>query len=758
MSVVRELKRLMLVCLILTCQLNLTGNVLQCRSVGWGVNIDITTNIYCNLMIKDPLATLNEQQRQVAQTVDGPLLVLAGAGSGKTKALTHRIAYLLHKGMAGPGEILAVTFTNKAAGEMKERVGQLVGTKERVPHAISTFHALGARLLREMEGAHARSKRFLILDAKDSERLVRQALKDHNLSLREWNPRILKQKISTAKGSLLSAEMMGGGTQGLAEEVLAKVYKRYEELLAAHDAYDFDDLLGVPVAVLEREESLREGYRRKWQWLSVDEYQDTNPLQSRLLELLLNDKQNLCVVGDDYQAIYSWRGAEVDHILQFEQKYPQCATIYLTQNYRSTPPILQAANAVIAANTVQKHKELWTEQAKGEPVRLVALPSDRQEAGWVREALGQHLAAGGQLSEVAILYRTNAQSRLLEEEFLTHRVPYTIVGGFRFYDRREVKDALAFLHLWVNPNSRMAVDRLSDALLKRVGPKTIDRWQAAAGEAEVDLLTYLKTEGAKRPQLLKMTMAFDRVRMRPATTVAEILRQLLSESGYKEFLMEDADGGERWENVEELLNVTSAYEDVESFLEDAALLSDIDSLDDKQDRVTCMTLHAAKGLEFPVVFLVGLEEGLLPHMNSFDRQAAIEEERRLLYVGMTRARQRLILTYAQQRFAGGELVGRLASRFLDELPESVRQESSWGGMQDIEDMSVGVDDILGLVGQREEMGSGEPVLVQVAAGEFVSHRQFGRGVVIDVKRDIVTCVFERAGVKTVEAGHLVTGE
>jgi DNA helicase II / ATP-dependent DNA helicase PcrA len=701
--------------------------------------------------MSDILSSLNEQQQQVVQATHGPVLVLAGAGSGKTRALTHRIAYILQQKIASPHQILAVTFTNKAASEMKERVQQLMRSPEYTPASIGTFHSIGARMLREQAAFHPRSKTFVIVDAKDSERLVRQALKELDLSVREWNPRTLKHRISEAKNTLQSPDDIANASASPADEVLSRVFTRYEALLAKQDAYDFDDLLRVPTDILSRYDNVRTAYQQRWRFLSVDEYQDTNPLQEQLLTLLLGPEKNICVVGDDYQAIYSWRGANVDHILRFESRYPQCHVIYLTQNYRSTPHILEAANMVIAENTQQKHKKLWTGKREGDAVRVVAVPTDRHEARFVRTCIEDHLNRGGALKDCTILYRTNAQSRLFEEEFLTHRIPYTIIGGFRFYDRREVKDALAFLHFWVNPASRLGFDRLADALLSRVGPKTIDRWEKQATERHISLERFIVEESRQRPQLQPLAKAYTAARQtfpNEEKHVSDLLRLLLTKSGYLDMLAREADGEERLENIEELLNVTSAYTSVETFLEDASLLSDIDTLEEVQDRVTCMTLHAAKGLEFPVVFLAGCEEGLLPHSNSIDKPASLEEERRLMYVGITRAQQLLTITHALQRFSAGEMQPQSPSRFLASLPDTVVRE----GTNTQEQEHEGLHDFLFHTSKTEPIN--EPIMLTVSQGEFVSHPRFGRGVVVDIQGGNVTCVFEGYGVKIIPHNEL----
>ncbi len=689
----------------------------------------------------DPLKELNEQQRKVVETTHGPVLVLAGAGSGKTRALTHRLAYLIQQRLARPHQLLAVTFTNKAAAQMRERIKNLMGSSRQTPQAVSTFHGLGARLLREQPAAHTRSAHFIILDSKDSERLVRQALQEQNLSLRDWSPAAMRARISAAKNSLLAPPDVWPAADSGADQILARTFARYEELLGKNDAYDFDDLIVQPVKILQANSTLRRAYQQRWQFISVDEYQDTNPLQDQLLKLLLGPEQNICVVGDDYQAIYSWRGAKVDHILHFESAYPSCQTIYLTQNYRSTPAILQAANEVIAVNTRQKHKELWTKRRSGAAVSLVSVPTDRQEAGWVREQIVGYQQSGGSLRDCVILYRTNAQSRLFEEEFLTHRVPYSIVGGFRFYDRREVKDALAFLHFFANPNSRLSLDRLATALLDRVGSKTLDRWEEQAAQQALNLRQFIIRQAQSRPQLQKLARAYQRVKkLNDWHTIADLLRPLLKHSGYLDWLGSLDDGQERLENIQELLNVASTYTNLDTFLEDTALLSDIDNFEEQQERVTCMTLHAAKGLEFTQVLIVGCEEGLLPHLNSLGDPASLEEERRLLYVGMTRAKQKLTLTCSAQRWHGGEMVPQAPSRFLEQLPATVERSPEWDS-KTTDSWSATI---------LPDSPAGEPVLMSVNEGEFITHPQFGRGVVINIQGTKLTCVFGGHGVKTID--------
>lgn len=668
------------------------------------------------------LTGLNKDQQKVVLATHGPVLVLAGAGSGKTRALTHRIAYLIEQAMAHPDQILAVTFTNKAAAEMRGRIGKLLGASSYTPRSVGTFHAMGAKILREQAEHHSRSSGFSILDTNDTQKIVRKALKDTNYSLKEWSPRLVQAMISKLKHD-------NGDTPHLSnpenphEEMLAKIFPLYERMLAEHDAYDFDDLLRVPLKILREFPAVRTQYQSRWRFISIDEYQDTNTVQEEIVALLLGPERNICVVGDDYQSIYSWRGANVDHILQFEKRNPGCVTITLTQNYRSTPNILEAANRVIEQNIGQKHKMLWTTRKNSDPVRLVTLPSDRAEASWVCDQIQEHVKSGGNLKGCAVLYRTNAQSRLLEEQFLTRRIPYTIVGGFRFYDRKEIKDALAILSFSLSLSSRVHFERIASALLRRVGPKTIDRWEQGARTRGLALGMYLLQESG-RGDLQAILSALQKTKHEVYDRVSDMLRSLLTSTGYLAALAAHPDGKERLENIEELFNVAAAYVNPQTFLEDISLLSDIDTLDTETDRVICMTLHASKGLEFPRIFIIGCEEGLIPHVNSFQSIAAIEEERRLLYVGITRAQHKLTITTSAYRFTNGEMTPQAPSRFL-------------------ENTSIVHDDISGFLFD-------ESVLVRPMSGSYVSHPRFGKGVIIGISGEMLTCVFEGHGVKSVE--------
>src|SRR3989344_712467 len=696
----------------------------------------------------DLLADLNESQRQVALTTHGPLLVLAGAGSGKTRALTYRIAHLLQQGHAHPDEILAVTFTNKAAAEMRARVATLMGDARKTPTTLTTFHSLGARILREEAAFHNRSIGFSITDSKDSERLVREALARVGASKKEFAMPFLQHSISNAKNNRVSPTAAEAQAHSPRANVVAAVYAEYERMLTKHLAFDFDDLLLQPVQLLEREKAVADAYKARWRFLSVDEYQDTNPLQDTLLRLITGPEKNLCVVGDDYQAIYSWRGAKVDHILRFEKTYPGCQVIYLTQNSRSTPQILSAANAVIAQNKQQKHKTLWTGNGQGTPVYVWGLPAERAESRFVRQQIESHVAGGGSLGDCVVLSRTNAQSRIFEEEFLTHRLPYTIIGGFKFYDRKEVKDALALLTLALNHNSFLSFRRVAEALLPGIGDKTLAKWTAGAEDSGVSLVDFALSATSKS-HVQRVLLAVKEAGSQKFLKVSEMLQHLLSATHYVREIKKLPDGQERVENITELLNVASTYEDSVKFLEDVALLSDLDSLQERPDRITCMTLHAAKGLEFPLVYLVGCEEGLLPHINSISDEAALEEERRLLYVGMTRAQKQLFLTHVATRTMRGQTTPQAPSRFLQDLPEGIEWQS-WE--QPTQAATVWRDPFYQEPTITVE-GAAQPAF-DLRPHMLVMHPVLGAGVVISYAHNEAMCIFEGYGLKTVKANVL----
>jgi DNA helicase II / ATP-dependent DNA helicase PcrA len=623
----------------------------------------------------DLLASLNPMQQQAVLHGDGPLLILAGAGSGKTRTLTHRVAHLIGERGVEPWRILAVTFTNKAAAEMRERLERLLGA-DALPW-VSTFHAACVRILRREIAALGFTANFVIYDDRDSERLLKDCLDVLRISEQTLTPRLAAALIDAAKNKGLTPQAYARGDEQ--HDGLAGVYARYQAMLQRANALDFGDLLLTTLRLFEEQPSVLDRYRGRFQHVLVDEYQDTNTVQYRLTNLLAAPARNLCVVGDDDQSIYRWRGAEIGNILDFERDYPDAVVIRLEQNYRSTGNILAAAGAVVARNARRKGKTLWTENPRGDKVALAALPDDLEEARFVAREIERLLAGPWARRDVAIFYRTNAQSRSLEEALVRHRIPYVMVGGVKFFARAEVKDVLAYLRVLVNPADSLSVKRVINVPARGIGAATVERIEVLEEEAggflaacraalERELLKPLQAEKVRGFVTLVDTFR-DRL---DSVSYPQLTARLIEESGYGPALREDRtpEARERLQNLEELLKGMEEHagseRTLQDYLEQVALVTDVDSYDGTADRVTLMTLHAAKGLEFPVAFLTGMEEGLFPHARVAD--ADIEEERRLCYVGMTRAMRRLYLTHALRRRVYGDFQVNPRSRFIDEIP------------------------------------------------------------------------------------------
>jgi DNA helicase-2/ATP-dependent DNA helicase PcrA len=632
------------------------------------------------------LEDLNEPQREAVIYDEGPLLVLAGAGSGKTRVLTHRIAYSVETDRVSAGEILAITFTNKAAKEMRERVELLVGRRSRAMW-VMTFHAACARMLRAEGPRLGYTRGFTIYDDADSVRLVKQCIEALDVDPKRFTPRAIKRQISDAKNTLLDAAAYREKVGSFFEQTAADVYELYEKRIHAMNAMDFDDLLVRCVDLLQLFPEVREGYQNTFRHVLVDEYQDTNRAQYRWLQLLASEHRNLCVVGDDDQSIYAFRGADIRNILDFEDDFPDARVIKLEQNYRSTQNILSAANAVVSNNRARKHKALWTDAGAGDPVRVAELDDEHAEARYVTDRIERLVEEGGSRSEVAVFYRTNAQSRVLEDMLVRYNVSYQVIGGTRFYERAEVKDAIAYLTLLVNPQDVVAFERIVNSPRRGIGNTTQARIVSQAntlGEAvwEVALtpedIPGLGAAAIKAVGRFMSTMERLRERMEGNASVGDLLQDVLDESGYMEALRAErtieAEG--RIENLEELVGVGREYDanaegpSVEEFLQQIALFSEQDNLTDDEGVVTLMTLHNAKGLEFPVVFIIGCEDGVFPHSRAVE-SGDLEEERRLCYVGITRARRRLHMTFARTRSLYGGREWNMPSRFLDELPDEL---------------------------------------------------------------------------------------
>jgi len=631
------------------------------------------------------LGSLNPVQRQAVQATKGPVLVLAGAGSGKTRVIAHRIAWLLGVEGINPRHVLAVTFTNKAAGEMRRRVEDLLLPAGIRPPLIATFHAACVRILRERARFVGLPPSFVIYDEEDRLSIVKEAMRQLDMDERQITPASVVHRISHAKNHMLSVEEAERLARTPREERIAQVYRLYEDRLRAVGGVDFDDLLLLVVKLLETSPESLAWYRTLWTHVLVDEYQDTNRAQYRIIQLLTQEHRNLCVVGDPDQSVYRWRGADLRNILDFEKDFPDCLVIPLEQNYRSTKRILGIASAVIANNRARRDKRLWTENDEGEQAKVYRAWDESEEAGWVAQTVRSLHGQGLGYSDVAVFYRTNAQSRVLEDALRRASIPYVIVGGVRFYERREIKDIIAYLRLVVNPADDVAFRRAIAAPSRGVGKATLDRLADAARARGVSLLATCAEVPADlttkaRRALDDFARLIGRLAERATVALPAFIDEVTIASGYRDALKAErtAEADARLENIEELVaaseefGVTQELAGVESvgleaFLDSIALVADVDSLDDDAEGVTLMTLHSAKGLEFPAVFLTGMEEGVFPHSRSMDDAEELEEERRLCYVGITRAEHRLWLSYALHRRIQGYGLGE-PSRFLLEIP------------------------------------------------------------------------------------------
>ncbi len=694
------------------------------------------------------LADLNEAQREAVTTTEGPLLVVAGAGSGKTRVLTNRVAYLLSHDVH-PNEILAITFTNKAAAEMRSRIEAAVGTRARAIW-IMTFHAACGRILRrEAERLGYRSN-FTIYDQSDQIRLVRSCLEELERDPKRFTPRGIHGQISNAKNQLIGPDEYAARVGSFYDQTVADVYALYQRKLFALNGVDFDDMLMLTVEVLQRFPEARERWAKAFRYILVDEYQDTNHAQYVLLKLLAGIHKNLMVVGDPDQSIYAFRGADIRNILEFERDFPATRVIPLEQNYRSTNSILHAANTVIEHNRERKEKHLWSELGEGEPVRVVEVEDEHAEARFVAAEVAALLEYGLSLGEVAVVYRTNAQSRVLEDVLVRQGVAYQVIGGPRFYERAEIKDAIAYLQAIDNPYDSVSLTRIANRPRRGVGDTSIARLSALAAGEEISLWEAvgraeeagLATASLRSVQAWR-TLLQSLMSSAQDLSIAALLEQLIERTGYPEYLLTtlpkwEAEG--KIENLEELVGVAREYEEsatepsLSTFLQEISLYSDQDALRDDGDagQVTLMTLHNAKGLEYRAVFMLGLEEGIFPHSRSLEENS-LEEERRLCYVGMTRAKERLTMLHASRRSLYGRSEANLPSRFLDELPEDgVERErlrpASWSG--------YGAPASARAVAPRVEVPS-------LSTGDNVRHGTLGVGIVTKIEADgVVTVRFE----------------
>ncbi len=687
---------------------------------------------------------LNPQQLEAVKTVDGPLLIMAGAGSGKTRVLTHRIAYLLYEKKIAPWNILAITFTNKAAREMKERVALLAGP-EAEDIWISTFHALCVRILRRDIGRIDRSGSFSILDAADQLTAVKQVMKELNIDPKRFDPRSVVAAISSAKNELKTPSDL----EQLAEQpvhpfqtVVRDVYAEYEKKLRKNNALDFDDLIMKTIELFKRAPDVLDFYQRKFQYIHVDEYQDTNHAQYVLIRMLSERHQNLCVVGDSDQSIYKWRGADIGNILSFEHDYPDANVILLEQNYRSTKTILNAANEVISYNKNRKEKKLWTENEEGNKIAYYRGETERDEAYFIVEQVERMKEKGRSYNDIAVLYRTNAQSRVLEEVFVKANIPYAIVGGTKFYDRKEIKDLLAYLRLIANRDDDISFERIVNVPKRGIGAATLEKvmdYAAARGLSLFSALEEMEQMGlSKRAENALnefYTLIENFEKMQDFLSVSELIEEVLEKTGYRAMLQNERtiESESRLENLNEFFSVALEFEKTSedksllAFLTDLALVADIDQLEDdeKSQAVALMTLHSAKGLEFPVVFLVGMEEGVFPHTRSLFEEEEMEEERRLAYVGMTRAEEELYLTNCRMRTLYGRTNMNEVSRFVREIPEALIQpiDEDRQPSQKQKPMRSAI--------RRLHAAGAEPVDWKV--GDKAQHKKWGTGTVVSTR-------------------------
>jgi DNA helicase II / ATP-dependent DNA helicase PcrA len=708
----------------------------------------------------DILSGLNDAQAEAVQTTTGPLLILAGPGSGKTRVIAHRIAYLVQQQGVAPWRILAVTFTNKAAKEMRERVHSLLGERGAEGMALGTFHAVCARMLRIDGGVIGVDPHFNIYDTDDQLNLMKRVLLDIGVDQKQYNPRSVLSVISKAKNELVTPAEYARAVEEYYQEVVARAYARYQELLAESKALDFDDLLMKTVHMLERSESVQKKYQTRYEYVMIDEFQDTNISQYKLARLLAHPEHggrgNLCVVGDEDQSIYAWRGADYRNILNFEHDFPGAKIVRLEQNYRSTQRILDSAQAVIERNRQRHDKHLWTENGDGVPVTRFEGEDAEDEARFIRDEITRAIRKENRRPrDFAVMYRTNAQSRAIEEAMTTSGVPYRLVGGVRFWERREIKDLIAYLRLVQNPFDSVSLVRVINVPKRGIGDETVRtlaRWASEQGIPMYAALQMLESgeallspfAGRTVTALLRFTRLInDLIEAAPGLTPPQLVNEVIARTGYRSYLKDSfEDGDDRWENVQQLIAAAEQYDEIDpnaaltAFLDNASLVSDQDEIDDRADAVTLITLHAAKGLEFPVVFIPGMEEALLPHIRSYDTPEQMDEERRLCYVGITRAREQLYLTNARFRVGFGGGSHNPPSRFLGDIPARLTEQryaetsrirrpnshqagagSAWTAPQRLPSVTV----------------PARPVAASLAVyepGEKVRHVKFGEGIVV----------------------------
>ena len=688
------------------------------------------------------LDNLNKQQKEAVTHIDGPMLVLAGAGSGKTKVLTSRIAYLIENGV-NPRNILAITFTNKAAKEMKDRVINLIGSSANYIQ-ISTFHSLGLKMIKENYNILGYDKNFTILDSDDTLTVVKKIIKEMNLTPQFYNAKAIRNKISSAKNELMSVSEF---SHVEFDKDIVRIFEKYNSILKTNNSVDFDDLLVLPIQLLNNSEVL-DRYQELYKYILIDEYQDTNEAQYKFTKKLASKYKNIFVVGDNDQAIYAFRGANFKNILNFEKDYPNCKTILLEENYRSTKMILNAANSVIKNNKERKDKNLWSNNPEGNKIKYIQADSDKEEGSYISSKIKELNNSGVNYEDIAILYRTNAQSRLIEEEMLKNNIPYRVIGSFYFYNRKEIKDLLCYLRLINNPHDDISLTRVINVPKRGIGTKTMDNLDAKSNELGISLFDAISDgkELVFKNLILKMQEECENL------SLTEMVDLVLNESGMKQELVNEKtlESEIRLENLEEFKSITKNYEEefgvisLSDFLNEISLVSDMSEHQESKNKVSLMTVHAVKGLEFDYVFVTGMEEGIFPHYNAINdgSRSAIEEERRLCYVAITRAKKDLWLLNAKRRMLFGNTQTNLPSRFMDEIdPKYLEVENNR------KSVFKKVNNFV-----KEEMFNKTDVDYQ--PGDLISHTEYGQGVIISVDKSIITVAFPHPyGVKKLMKNH-----
>ena len=686
------------------------------------------------------LDTLNETQLEAVKTTDGPILILAGPGSGKTRVITYKIAYLLEQGLAKPWEILAITFTNKAAKEMKSRLESLIEEDIRGMQ-ISTFHSFGLKIVKENYDFFNLNRNFTILDESDSISVIKKILKELNLDEKQYNPRSIKHKISSAKNELIDAKKFKMYAHTDIEENIAKVYEKYQDRLVRNSTVDFDDLLMMPIELFKKNKSALEHYQDKYKYVFIDEYQDTNEAQYLLSRMITEKRNNICVVGDECQSIYSWRGANFKNILNFEKDYKDAKVILLEQNYRSTKRIIEAANSVIKNNKEKKDKHLWTENSDGAKIKYMRCYDEKDEVLNIINQIKKFKEDGVSYKEMVVLYRTNAQSQSIERGFIENTIPYKVVGSYAYFNRKEIKDLVAYLRLINNKDDDVSLLRAINAPKRGIGTKTIEKLEESANANNTSIFDSI--ESGK--ELAFKNLILDINEKMKDKSFVEFIELVLDTSGLRaEYEVEKTIENEaRLENLEEFKSIAKNFEDynpgatLEEFLMEISLISDVKETKEDDEVVTLMTMHAVKGLEFDVVFVTGLEEGLFPHSNSMFDEAELEEERRIFYVAITRAKKVLYLTNARSRVLFGKIQSNVPSRFIEEInPEDV--EKLFEENKNTKEIKINKKDNF----NDEDL--------ELKAGDHVTHNAYGNGIVVSIQKSVATIAFSNSvGIKKI---------